>query len=76
MKGQFSKVMGVIVGLVALFGISVANVTASVPDISDKAALYLEHGKAIGNSIDTLNWHTSHVSHGSHGSHVSHGSGS
>lgn len=76
MKGLFSKGMGVIVGLVALFGISVANVTASVPDISGKKALYLEHGKSIGSSsIDTLSWHTSHGSHESHGSHVSHGSG-
>ncbi len=75
MKGLFSKVMVFFAGAVALFGISVANVTASVPDISGKQALYLEHGKSIGSSIDTLSWHTSHGSHGSHGSHVSHGSG-
>ena len=78
MKGLFSKVMVFFAGAVALFGISVANVTASVPDISGKSALYLEHGKSIGSSIDTLStlsWHTSHGSHGSHGSHVSHGSG-
>ena len=79
MKGLFSKIMGVIIGFVALFGISVANVTASVPDISSKSALYLEHGKSIGSSIDTfLSWHSSHASHGSHsshGSHTSHSSG-
>ena len=71
MKGLFSKVMVGIAGTVALIGISVANTKASVPDISDKSALYLEHGKSIGSSIDTLNWHTSHGSHGSHGSHSS-----
>jgi len=73
MKGLFSRVMGVIVGLVALSGISVANVTASVPDISDKSAFYLEHGKSIGSSI--ICEHGSHVSHGSHESHSSHVSG-
>jgi len=45
MKGLFSKVMIVIAGVAAIFGISVANVTASAPDISGKSALYLEHGK-------------------------------
>jgi hypothetical protein len=76
MKGLFSKVMGVIVGVVALFGISIANVTASVPDISGKSALYLEHGKSIGSSIGTLTCdHQSHWSHGSHVSHSSHSSG-
>jgi len=73
MKGLFSKVMGVIAGLVALSGISVATVTASVPDISDKSALYLEHGKSIGSSI--ICQHGSHASHSSHGSHQSHVSG-
>ena len=91
MKGLFSKVMGVIAGVVALFGISVGygtasvanakasvtNVTASVPDISGKSALYLEHGKSIGSSIGTLicQDHESHASHVSHGSHHSHSSG-
>lgn len=73
MKGLFSKVMGVIVGLVALSGISVATVTAAVPNIGDKSALYLEHGKFIGSSI--ISAHGSHVSHGSHESHSSHVSG-
>ena len=75
MKGLFSKVMGVIVGVVALFGISVANVKASVPDISGKSALYLEHGKHISSDITNLSGHESHVSHASHESHSSHGSG-
>jgi len=91
MKGIFSKVMGVIVSSIAFFGISVANVTASVPDISSGtsaanitasvpdisgiSALYLEHGKYIGSSIGTLSWHSSHASHASHASHVSHSSG-
>ncbi len=75
MKSLFSKVMGVIAGVVALFGISVANVTASVPDISEKSALYLQHGKYIGSAIDTVSWHTSHGSHESHHSHHSHSSG-
>ena len=73
MKGVFSKVTGVIVGLVALLGISVANVTAAVPDITDKSALYLEHGKFIGSNV--ISAHGSHVSHGSHESHSSHVSG-
>ena len=75
MKGLFSKVMGVIAGLVALFGISAANVTAAVPDISGKSALYLEHGKSIGSSTDLISQHVSHSSHGSHVSHTSHRSG-
>ena len=75
MKVLFSKVMGVIVGLVALFGISVANVTASVPDISGKTALYLEHGKHISSDIANVSGHESHASHASHESHASHSSG-
>lgn len=75
MKGLFSKIMGVIVSSIALFGISAANVTAAVPDISSKSALYLEHGKSIGSGIDAANWHSSHVSHESHASHASHVSG-
>jgi hypothetical protein len=90
MKGLLIKVIGVIAGSLALFGISVANVKASVPDIrgisvdnirasvpdiSGISALYLEHGKYIGSSIGTLSWHVSHGSHESHGSHVSHSSG-
>jgi len=72
MKCLYSKVTGIIIGAVAFFGISVSNVPASVPDISDKSALYLEHGKSIDSSMGTLSWHGSHVSHGSHGSHGSH----
>lgn len=72
MKGLFSRIMVGITGAVALFGISVANIKASVPDISSKSTLYLEHGKSIGSSIDTLSWHTSHASHESHASHASH----
>ena len=78
MKGLFVKLMVVITGACALFGISVSNVKASVPDISSKSALYLEHGKQINNAMDIQVGHGSHVSHGSHGSHgshVSHGSG-
>ena len=77
MKGLFSKVIGVIASSVALFGISVANVTPAVPvaDITGKSALYLEHGKSIDSSIDTLSWHSSHASHESHASHASHASG-
>jgi hypothetical protein len=75
MKAFLRKVMVVIVGAVALFGISAANVTASVSNISGKSALYLEHGKSIDGSVDSVSWHTSHGSHESHGSHVSHGSG-
>ena len=75
MKGLFSKVMVVIAGAVALFGFSVANVTASVSDISGKSALYLEHGKQISSVIANASWHSSHASHESHASHASHGSG-
>lgn len=75
MKGLFSKVIGTIAGVVALFGISVANVRAAVPDISDKTPLYLEHGKSVGNSIGTASDHESHWSHESHASHRSHSSG-
>jgi hypothetical protein len=72
MKGLFSKVMIVITGAIALFGISVANVKASLPDITSKSALYLEHGKQINSDMASMSWHSSHVSHGSHGSHGSH----
>jgi hypothetical protein len=83
MKGLFRKVIGVIAGLVAFSGISVVNVTASVPnvtasltDISRKSPLYLEHGKSIGSSMGTIICdHESHASHASHGSHRSHSSG-
>ena len=74
MKSLFGKVIGVIAGVAALFGISVANVTAAVPDISNKSALYLEHGKHIGSSIVVYD-HESHASHASHSSHRSHYSG-
>ncbi len=83
MKGLFSKGMGVIAGLVALFGISVGNGTASVADttasvanVSGKSALYLEHGKSIGSNTGIIICqHDSHSSHSSHASHVSHSSG-
>ena len=76
MKGLFSKVVGVVAGLAALFGVSVANVTAAVPDISAKSPLYLEHGKSMGSAASTIVCdHDSHASHGSHGSHGSHSSG-
>jgi hypothetical protein len=75
MKGLFSKVMVVIAGAVAFFGISTANVTASVSDISGKSALYLEHGKQINSDIINTSWHESHASHHSHHSHHSHSSG-
>lgn len=75
MKGIFSKVLGVIAGGVALFGISATNVPASTPNVNAKSALYLVHGKYIDNSADALNWHYSHESHGSHESHASHSSG-
>lgn len=75
MRGLSSKVMGVIAGLVALSGISVANVTASVSDIGSKSPLYLEHGKSLGSSIGPICDHESHASHASHGSHGSHSSG-
>jgi hypothetical protein len=82
MKSLFSKVMGVIAGLVAFSGISVANVTASIPnatasvtDISAKSPLYLEPGKSIGSSIGPICDHESHASHASHASHSSHSSG-
>lgn len=78
MKRLFVRVMGFVAGTVALFGISVANVTASTQNITEKSALYLEHGKSIAAGVDVLAGHGSHGSHGSHeshGSHVSHGSG-
>jgi len=83
MKGLFTKVMGVIAGLIAFSGISVANVKASVPNapaslsgLSEKPLLYLEHGKSLGGSIDTrISQHWSHSSHSSHASHSSHSSG-
>lgn len=75
MKSLFGKIIGVIAGVTALLGISVANVTAAVPDISGKTALYLENGKSIGSNMGTTSEHWSHSSHVSHGSHTSHGSG-
>ena len=75
MKGLFSKVVVVAAGVAALLGISVNNVmaTTSAPNISDKSALYLEHGKSIGSSTSTVfNDHYSHYSHESHESHSSH----
>ena len=44
MRNIFSKAMGVIAGVVALFGVSVTNVPASSPNITGKSAFYLEHG--------------------------------
>jgi hypothetical protein len=78
MKGLLSKVVVVVAGAAALFGISANNVIAmtSAPDISSKSALYLEHGKSIGNSpLNGFNDHYSHSSHESHSSHYSHYSG-
>ena len=75
MKGLFSKVMGVIAGIVALSGISAANITTSIPNISDKSPLYLEHGKSIASSMGPICDHMSHASHSSHHSHHSHSSG-
>ncbi len=75
MKGLSSKLTGIIAGLVALFGISAANVAAAVPDIGAKSPLYLEHGKSIGSSMDIISQHVSHSSHESHHSHYSHRSG-
>lgn len=78
MKGLFSKVMVVVAGAAAFLGISVANLTASVstptsvPEITGKSALYLEHGKSIGSSMNTLNGFNDHYSHSSHESHSSH----
>ena len=70
MKGLFGKLILFIAGLAAVVGFSVNNATASVPDISNKSALYLEHGKQIVH--DSQNWHSSHASHSSHMSHESH----
>jgi hypothetical protein len=76
MKGLFGKVLGVTAGLAALFGVSVTTVTASVPNVSSKSALYLEHGKSMGNSTNAIICdHESHESHASHASHASHSSG-
>jgi hypothetical protein len=76
MKGLFSKAIVVIAGVAAFLGISVANVTASVPtsvkEITSKSALYLEHGKSISDSSNTLNGFNDHYSHSSHESHSSH----
>jgi hypothetical protein len=78
MKGLFSKLIVVIAGAATFLGFSVANVTAlaptSVPQITSKSALYLEHGKSIGSSIVVCD-HESHYSHSSHESHRSHQSG-
>jgi hypothetical protein len=78
MKGLFGKVMGVVAGLIAIFGVSVVSVSASVPNISGKSPLYLVHGKSINNSTGIIceHWsHSSHASHASHASHSSHSSG-
>ena len=79
MKGFFSKLIVIIAGAATFLGFSVANVTAlapkSVPQITRKSALCLEHGKSIDNSIGTTNRHGSHSSHESHSSHRSHQSG-
>jgi hypothetical protein len=79
MKGLFSKLMVVLAGTMAIFGISAGKVNASVssPDSSSKSALYLEHGKHIGgnSTIYDHDSHWSHSSHDSHASHYSHSSG-
>ena len=80
MRNLLGKVIGVILGIIALFGISAVGVAASVPNnISSKTALYLEHGKSINNNVGTLNYqddsNLNHVSHSSHASHSSHSSG-
>jgi hypothetical protein len=72
MKGLFSKAIIIIAGIGALLGVSVADVRASVPDISEKSALFLEQWKSTDSS--SIAWHSSHESHGSHGSHGSHAS--
>lgn len=77
MKSLLSKVIILIAGVAALFGMSVTNVTAISPasNITGKSALYLEHGKSIGSNISGYNDHESHYSHESHRSHYSHYSG-
>ena len=78
MKSFFSKLMLIVAGATAIFGISVANAPASTPvsvsEITSKSALYLEHGKSISDNIGATNWHNSHASHESHASHASHAS--
>jgi hypothetical protein len=78
MRGLFNKVVVVVAGAAAFLGISVANVTASVPtsvpEITSKSALYLEHGKSINGNMNTLNGFSDHESHYSHSSHESHSS--
>lgn len=77
MKSLFGKIAVVIAGAVALLGFSgtQATVSSASSGISGKSALYLEHGKYMGNNIAIESWHTSHSSHSSHVSHVSHSSG-
>ena len=53
MKGLFSKGMGVIAGLVALFGISVGNGTASVADAAGIFQLYW-HRPVVLSEKDTV----------------------
>jgi len=76
MKSLSSKLVVLVAGIAAFLGISVSNVTASVPssvqEITSKSALYLEHGKQINSGVATENWHSSHASHSSHESHASH----
>lgn len=72
MKGILTKVIGVIAGAIALFGISIAAPASS--NITGKSPLFLEHGKTIGSNT-TIDWHSSHASHESHESHASHSSG-
>ena len=82
MKGLFSKVIVVIAGAAAFLGISATNIATSVaasapksvPEITGKSALYLEHGKSISGSMTTLNGFSDHESHFSHSSHESHSS--
>jgi hypothetical protein len=76
MRVLFKKLVVVLAGVIALFGISVSSATASVAAVNKDTPFYLENGSySTGSSVDIANWHSSHVSHGSHVSHHSHYSG-
>ncbi len=82
MRRLMTKVMIVLGGLAAAFGISISNVHANKPTpiateinkITETSPLYLDHSVNIFSVQigDQMSWHYSHSSHESHWSHQSH----
>jgi len=79
-KRFIEKMMVVVGGLLAVFGITSGNAKAFIPaskdkmvNISKQTPLYLKHAKDFQLEMkNMLTWHYSHASHQSHYSHRSH----